>query len=50
MARRKLIAGNSKMNGHLDHLRELHGEEHGLPAADLRSDDRPGSGDGGGDQ
>ena len=25
MARRKLIAGNWKMNGHLDHLRELHG-------------------------
>ncbi|MEM8695138.1 MAG: triose-phosphate isomerase [Pseudomonadota bacterium] len=27
MARRKLIAGNWKMNGHLDHLRELHGIE-----------------------
>lgn len=25
MARRKLIAGNWKMNGHLDHLYELHG-------------------------
>ncbi len=27
MTRRKLIAGNWKMNGHLDHLRELHGIE-----------------------
>ncbi len=27
MARRKLIAGNWKMNGHLDSLRELHGIE-----------------------
>lgn len=27
MARRKLIAGNWKMNGHFDHLRELHGIE-----------------------
>ena len=27
MTRRKLIAGNWKMNGHIDHLRELHGIE-----------------------
>lgn len=27
MARRTLIAGNWKMNGHIDHLRELHGIE-----------------------
>ena len=27
MTRRKFVAGNWKMNGHLDHLRELHGIE-----------------------